>query len=122
MINYLELGSSPANEPCVQTTDPDYCELAVVECRRFKALLAAHYAAQHAGRECPVSLRVKSNSHDFGTYYEVAVRFDDRVEAQIEAAYWFEENAPTEWPAVDPELAAALAWNKREYDRRHGRL
>jgi hypothetical protein len=81
----------------VQTTDPNYSELGRAECIRFKALLAAHYAAQHAGRACPVDLRVKSNPHDFGTYYEIAVRFDDHDSAQVKAAYWLEENAPTEW-------------------------
>jgi hypothetical protein len=99
VINYIELGSSPANEPCVQTTDPNYSELGRAECLRYRDLLAASYSAAHGGKASPAALKLKSNMHDFGTYYEIAVRFDDRDPAQVRAAYWFEENAPTEWPA-----------------------
>ncbi len=100
MINYLELGSSPANEPCVQTTDPNYSELGRAECERYRDTLYAAYYAAHPGKECPAVLRVKGNAHDFGTYYEAAVRFDDRDDSQIAAAYWFEENAPANWTEI----------------------
>lgn len=97
MISYIELGSSPANESCVQTTDPNYSELGRAECLRYRDLLAASYRAAHGGKASPADLRLKANSHDFGMYYEIAVRFDDHDPAQVEAAYWFEENAPTYW-------------------------
>jgi hypothetical protein len=96
----LTLGSAPANEPCAQTTDPAYYEKAQAECRRYIALLQAHYSAKHAGRPLPegCTLKIKGNPHDFGTYYEVVARFDAANPAAERAAFWLESNVPGEWP------------------------
>lgn len=93
----LMLGSSPCNEDCAQTTDPDYVRKAHVECRRYAAQMRRHYATRHAGKECPLDLRIKGNAHDFGTYYEVAVSFDPADRKQVTAAYWLEGNCPENW-------------------------
>src|SRR6187431_2431235 len=92
----LELGSSPCNEDCVQTTDPDYEIKALAECKRYAALLQTAYSAAHKGRPLPqgCTLRIKGNAHDFGTYYEVVVRFDLESSEAMRAAYWLEGNAP----------------------------
>jgi hypothetical protein len=98
MYDYIYLGPTPANEPCVQTTDPDYGIKAHAECERYKALLESTYSAAHDGQPCPARIMVKSEAHDFGHYYEVVCRFDANDHAQCEAAYWLDSNSPTEWP------------------------
>ena len=97
MIECMYLGSSPANEPCVQTTDSDYSVKALDECKRWIDLLRATYSVAHDGQECPLRLSIKRNSHDFGEYFEVVCKFDANDESQECAAYWLEANAPLNW-------------------------
>jgi hypothetical protein len=108
MIDYIYLGSSPANEPCAQTTDPDYGVKALDECRRYRALLESTYSAAHDGQPCPVRLVVKGEPHDFGTYYEVVAKFSDGDRAALEAALWLEENSPVNWP--EPTEKSLCVW------------
>ena len=98
MIDYIYLGPTPAKEPCVQTTDPDYGVKARAECNRYIALLKRVYAAAHDGRECPAIIRIKTESHDFGCYYEVVASYDWNDREACEAAYWLDANAPESWP------------------------
>lgn len=98
MIDYIDLGPVPANETCAQVGSDGYHERARAECKRYRALLEATYAAAHDGRECPARIVIKSNPHDFGSYLEVGVKFDSDDAKQLEAALWLEDNAPTEWP------------------------
>ena len=98
MKDYIYLGSSPANETCVQTTDPDYGVKARAECDRYIALLKRTYSEAHNGAECPARIRVKGEAHDFGTYYEVVAAYSDDDREAMKAAFWLDENAPTEWP------------------------
>lgn len=93
----LELGPVPSGEDCAQTVDPDYGVKAHAECQRYRAQLERHYASHHQGKPFPARLFTKSNPHDFGSYYEVAVRFDPSDETQVEAAYWLESNQPEMW-------------------------
>jgi hypothetical protein len=101
MYDYIYLGSSPANEPCVQSTDPDYGIKAHAECSRYKAILQRLYSEAHDGQPCPARIMVKSESHDFGTYYEVVCKFDCDDTEQCEAAYWLDSNSPVQWPEVN---------------------
>lgn len=102
MKEYIYLGSSPVNEPCVQTTDPDYDVKAYDECAQYRAQLLRHYERAH-GQPCPVRLTIKRESHDFGAYYEVAALVDDSgldratLERHWDAALWLESNAPEKW-------------------------
>ena len=97
MTDYIYLGPSPSNEPCVQTTDPDYELKAREECGRYADQLRRLYSAAHGGAECPAQIRVKGESHDFGTYFEVVARFNDRDHEQMRAAFWLDEHAPENW-------------------------
>lgn len=100
MKEHITLGSSPVEEDCVQTTDPDYGIKARAECSRYRDQLYRLYAAKHAGRECPVRLVIASQSHDYGTYYEVDAVVNtaaENAEQQYQAAYWLEANQPMHW-------------------------
>jgi hypothetical protein len=101
MQETIELGQVPFNEECAQTVDDNYTERARRECIVFKQQLLRLYQAGHKS-DLPKGcrLRIKSNSHDFGAYYEVAVSFDPNSEAATEAAYWFENNCPSNWDDI----------------------
>lgn len=100
MKMYIELGSAPIEEDCAQVGDLDYEERGRKECEIYREQLIRTYEREHEGR-APildgVSLRVKTNHHDFGDYYEVATYFDDADEKAVDVAFWLEANQPTHW-------------------------
>lgn len=87
------IGSTPCNEDCAQVGAPDYEIRAKEECRRFIALLRDTFGPEPEGAR----LRIKSNPHDFGYYYEVVCDFDPYNEAAAEYAYRCESDAPETW-------------------------
>jgi len=94
MKDYVELGPVPCNEDCQQLGSPSYDPVAAkAECRRFIDLIRATVGEPPDG----ASLIIKSNSHDFGTYYEVAVRYDDENETAADYAWHCESNCPSRW-------------------------
>jgi|WetSurMetagenome_2_1015567.scaffolds.fasta_scaffold655540_2 hypothetical protein len=98
MMDSMTLGPTPAEEKCAQTKDADYAEKALVECRVYRKQLLRMYQAEH-GKELPdgCSLRIGSHAHDFGTYHEVEIRYNDSFESAMEAAFWFDANLPGHW-------------------------
>ena len=103
-IETIDLGPVPADEDCIQTADPDYEVKALEECNRWLLLLRASYAEAHGcmPEDHGAKLRVRGSSHDFGTYYEVVVRFDEDDHRALQAAFWLESDSPTHWPKVRP--------------------
>ena len=100
MREYIEIGSTPCDEECAQVGADDYAERSRKECRAYIGQLGRTLAA--AGKEKPegLALVVRGQSHDFGTYHEVACRFDDSDEDACELAYWIEANGPTRWDDI----------------------
>ena len=105
MRDYLDLSSVPVSEPCACVGSDDYMTRARIECRAFAHQLERTFPqAVEAG----CSFRVKSNPHDFGTYLEVQVRFDDDDEHQTHWAFMIENDLPEAWDdQARAELAAA---------------
>jgi hypothetical protein len=106
MTEHQELGQSPCNEECTQLGTPDYPEKSRIECRVY---------ARQIERVCGEPpdgawLGVKSFSHDFGTYREVCVFWDDSIGPAAEYAYALEDSVPLEWDdTARAELAEAFA-------------
>jgi len=84
----VEIGCTPCEEDCAQTgsKDYDYTKLNKIECKAYIAALRKVYGDEPEG----ASLYTKSNPHDFGTYYEVAVRYDTNNEAATTYAWKLE--------------------------------
>jgi hypothetical protein len=107
MVESIEIGSAPCDEECAQVGSADYPERSRAECRAFINQIKRVMGEPPEG----VSLFIKSNSHDFGTYREVAVKVtgvltEDASEKALEYAYRCESASPTEW---DDEARAELA-------------
>jgi hypothetical protein len=99
--DYIDIGSTPADEECAQVGSPDYARRAREECNRFINLIRHVVGPEPEGAR----LTVKSNPHDFGTYYEVVCYYDTENEEARKYAYRCERDAPTRWepaPAVSP--------------------
>jgi hypothetical protein len=95
-MNYLEieLGTTvPHNEPCSQVGSPDYSRLSRMEATAFIEQIKREIGNPPPG----VSLRIKSNPHDFGSYLDVVVRFDDDSVEAVAYACNVEEHMPMDW-------------------------
>lgn len=93
-IDTLAIGPVPGNERCEQL-GPEYDSMkARQECHRFIDAIRATVGPEPAGAR----LLVTRNEHDFGVYYEVAVRFDTDDHPAAEYAYRVESHAPPNWP------------------------
>lgn len=91
----LEIGPVPADEDCEQL-GPNYnASKARAECNRFIDLIRKVVGPEPTGAR----LIVKSNLHDFGTYLEVNVKYDDQNPEAVEYALKVESSAPTAWDA-----------------------
>lgn len=106
MKTYLSLGSTPCDEPCSQTADADYMEQNRIECsvyieqliRSFPPVEGAYYS------------RI-SEPHDFGPYYEVAIKYHDDKEKEEEFAFFVENNQPEKWDNISLARLKELGYN-----------
>ena len=94
MLDYIELGSAPPEEECIQISDKgNYLSAMREECNRYKELLQRKFSDRPQG----VYFAIKKFYHDFGSYLEVVVKFDDENEEQVNYAYHVENNLPGTW-------------------------
>jgi hypothetical protein len=89
MRDYLSIGSSPYDEDCAQVGSCDYERRSRKELRAFKHQLQRLFPN--------AEIAIKSFPHDFGTYREVCVFFDDEDEASTDIALNVESNTPAQW-------------------------
>jgi len=92
-MDSLNIGPCPCNVDPVQIGEDNYPALARKECNRYIKQLRKMHGDEPVGAK----LYVKSNPHDFGTYYEVECRFDPDCQEAVEYAYLIEANCPEEW-------------------------
>ena len=106
MKDELSIGSTPAAESCEQVGMPSYNRAkAIAECELFAQQLRREFGEEPEGAR----IFVKSNSHDFGSYHEVNVRFDDDNPAAIEYAFNIEANTPEYWDATAKTLVDKMS-------------
>jgi porphobilinogen deaminase len=104
MRDYLDLAPTPIDEPCAMVEKSgDYLPRMRAECRAFAHQLERTFPE---ALEAGCSFRVKSNAHEFGSYLEVQVCFNDNDEHMTHWAYMIEAELPELW---DDEARAELA-------------
>lgn len=91
MRDFMTLGPSPCGEDCVQLGTEDYPEKSRAECKRYKKLLEEKFPLNG------IYFGIKSFDHDFGTYREVVVYYDDNDEESADNALTVENNLPETW-------------------------
>jgi hypothetical protein len=93
MTDYLVLGPCPCDEDCEQLgTDYDPVR-ARLECRALRDQLIRQHGQPPEG----AYYRTCANAHDFGTYYELAIYYDEHNEAAVEYAFKVEREYPQVW-------------------------
>ena len=104
MRDYLDLSPTPVGEPCAMVEPTgEYMPRMRAECRAFAHQLERTFPQ---AIEAGCSFRVKSNAHDFGSYLEVQVCFNDNDEHMTHWAYMIENDLPEAW---DDQARAELA-------------
>lgn len=94
MIDYVEIGSVPFGEDCVTVSrDYDYIPGMTRECKMFKKQLKEQFPQVPYG----AGFTIKTFPHDFGSYKEVCVQFDDDIEGSEDFACRVESETPEFW-------------------------
>lgn len=93
MYDELYLAPVPLSEHCAQVGEEDYLRKSTKECRAFVNQLNRQFGEPPA----KAYFKVKKCPHDFGTYHDVVIHFDEDDEAATEYAYKVENELPENW-------------------------
>jgi len=99
----LYVGEGPFGESCPQVGDDGYSHRGRAHCVRFIEQIRSCYGLEPAGAR----LFVKSNPHDFGTYFSVECEFDDDRCESVEYAFAVEgdfDGVLEYWTSEDGEV------------------
>jgi hypothetical protein len=102
----LSLSPVPIAEDCAQVGWDSYRELAKLECKVFIEQLRRTHGEEP--RKC--GFVIKANPHDFGTYYDVEVSFDENDEEASDYAYKVEGNLPHHWDELAKDELISLGY------------
>jgi len=91
--DYINIGSSPVEEDCVQIGEINYMSRSLIECALFLKAIRNKLGTEPVGAR----LMTKRFTHDFGTYHEVVCMFQTGNEKAMEYAFKCESEAPTTW-------------------------
>ena len=93
MRDYISIGPVPASESCTQVGAENFYKDSHIDCEVFANMIRREFPEIPAG----VRIATKSFPHDFGTYYEVVVYFEDENEEQRDYAYKVEGKIYDYW-------------------------
>lgn len=103
MRDYFEIGCTPYDEPCAQVGADNYPEMSKIECRAYLNQIRRVVGPEPEG----CYLTIKSFPHDFGSYREVCVVYDDDEESHNDYVLKCESCCSTWDDEARAELAAA---------------
>lgn len=89
----IPLGAVPVRESSARVGESGYAERAVLECRRYMALLRQVIGPEPEGAR----LRIRRSGPDLGRYLEVVVEYDDANNVARAYAIRCDREAPTRW-------------------------
>ena len=89
----MTIGASPCEESCAQVGHPGYEARSRRECLVFRRMLERLFPLAD---DVPARFAVISSPHEFGTYREVCVRYEDSDARACDHAYAVEANTPAQ--------------------------
>lgn len=105
--DWLTIGSTPSDEDCVQTINPDYDRLSRQECERFRQLVLK-ICGQPPNDTVWVGVKKFPYECDkcclSGFYREVVVFYDNTNQEGMDYAYWVESHSPQTWDQKETAL------------------
>jgi len=91
--DYVELGTTPNDEECAQVGSDNYNQIARIEASAYVNQLKRLFPNIPAG----VEFVLNSKPHDFGSYYDIAIKFLEDNEEAVNYAFNVENNMPANW-------------------------
>ncbi len=104
----MTIGASPCEETCAQVGSSDYDTRSRRECLVFRRMLERLFPLAD---DVPARFAVLSSPHEFGTYREVSVHYEDSDARACDHAYAVEANTPAQWDAI---ARYELIWIERK--------
>ena len=97
MRDYITLGSTPSNEDCAQVGKSDYGIRSKIETTAYKNQLYRMFPEVLNSKT--LSFTIKSFQHDFGSYKEVVINYDDDNEQEYNdiVIIKVDRNIPKAW-------------------------
>lgn len=92
--DYLTLGPVPCDEDCAQVGEPDFRNQSRREMKAYLNQLKREFADWDKSN---VNFKITIFSHDFGSYGEVCVEYNDYDEVGSDFAIHVENNLPMNW-------------------------
>lgn len=74
-MDTIDIGSTPSEETAVQVGTSNYGVNALIECSTYIKQIQRYYGLPPEGSR----LAVVPNSHEFGTYYEVGLKYSSQA-------------------------------------------
>ena len=94
MRDYFELATTvPSDEPCAQVGSDNYMANARIEADVFRDQIYRVFGDPPVG----TGIRVNSNPHDFGTYLDLQIVYDDSSDESCEWTCKVEAELPQTW-------------------------
>lgn len=92
---YMDFDLTPCDEECAQVGRDDYRRVSREEYTAMLAFIERTFGATPVG----VSTTCKANAHDFGTYYQLRMYYDDEDAICTGYVYKVESELPPMWDA-----------------------
>jgi hypothetical protein len=92
-IETVDIGSTPCDEPCAQVGTNNYRQLAMMEVKAFAKQCLRMFPNKPIGAKFVIT----NNPHDFGTYYDLGVKFNMDDEEAENYAYEVQNGMPSNW-------------------------
>jgi len=89
----VDIGSTPNDEQCAQVGTDNYRQIAQMEVRAFAKQCQRMFPNKPSGARYVIT----NNPHDFGTYYDLGIRFNMDDEEAENYAYEVQNNMPSNW-------------------------
>ena len=90
---FVNLGSAPCKEKCVETGDSRYRQNAFRECQTYIQAIRNYLGYEPEG----ACLEMKGFDHGLGVFYEVVCFYDEANQAAVDYAFRCESQAPHTW-------------------------
>jgi len=113
---YLTIGPTPCDEVCHPANGDK--KMQRIEMNAFKEQLTRVMNTEFGENLC-VYFSIKSFPHDFGSYSEVCVIYDDEDRTQVQQAFWIESNSPESWDAEAEKYLKDneyVSWSNQDFD------
>jgi len=104
MTDYLNIGSTPHDEPCASITD----NMHYIEAKVFAKQIERAYPPVFGAR-----VKVKWFDHDFGSYAEACIVYNDTNDEACDYAYHVESDPDNKLQKWDSEALAELEQAKQ---------